>query len=82
MIEAVEFADASPEPDLESLYDELYVVDKTVGWYAVDERSPQPHRGEYGEDAPELAKELAESGAAHAEEDEEGEVQTREGVRN
>jgi pyruvate dehydrogenase E1 component alpha subunit len=80
--EAVEFADASPEPDLESLYDELYVVDKTVGWYAVDERSPQPHRGEYGEDAPELAKELAESGAAHAEEDEEGEVQTREGVRN
>ena len=48
----------------------------------MDERSPQPHRGEYGEDAPELAKELAESGAAHAEEDEEGEVQTREGVRN
>ncbi|MFA9400444.1 MAG: pyruvate dehydrogenase (acetyl-transferring) E1 component subunit alpha [Acidobacteriota bacterium] len=82
VIEAVEFADASPEPDLESLYDELYVVDKTGGWYAVDERSPQPHRGEYGEDAPELAKELAESGAAHAEEDEEGEVQTREGVRN
>ena len=32
--------------------------------------------------SPELARELAESGAAHAEEDEEREVQTREGVRN
>jgi pyruvate dehydrogenase E1 component subunit alpha len=79
---AVEFADESPEPPLETLYDELYVVGETMGWYAVDERSPEPHRGEFGEDAPDVAKELAESGAAHAEEDEDHEVQTREGVRN
>ncbi len=77
---AVEFADASPEPSLESLYDELYVVSETMGWYAVDERSPEPHRGEYGEDAPALAKELAESGAAHAEDEQE--EQSRPGVRS
>lgn len=77
---AVEFADASPEPPLESLYDELYVVSETMGWYAVDERSPEPHRGEYGEDAPALAKELAESGAAYAEEEQE--EQSRPGVRS
>lgn len=77
---SVEFADASPEPALESLYEELYVVSETMGWYAVDERSPEPHRGEYGEDAPDLAKELAESGAAHA--DEEQEEQSRPGVRS
>ncbi len=75
---AVEFADNSPEPALETLYDELYVVGETMGWYAVDERSPEPHRGEYGEDAPDVAKELAESGAEHATEEEE---QTRPGVR-
>ena len=41
---AVEFADASPEPPLDSLYDHLYVVGEQVpGWYAVDERSPDPH---------------------------------------
>lgn len=77
--EAVEFADESPEPALESLYEELYVVSETMGWYAVDERSPEPHRGELGEDAPEVARSLAESGAAHA--DEEHERQSREGVR-
>ncbi len=77
---SVEFADASPEPSLESLYDELYVVSETMGWYAVDERSPEPHRGEFGEDAPALAKELAESGAAHA--DDEQEEQSRPGVRS
>jgi pyruvate dehydrogenase E1 component alpha subunit len=76
--ESVEFADASPEPPLETLYDELYVVGETMGWYAVDERSPEPHRGEYGQDAPDLAKELAESGADHAETQE---PQTRPGVR-
>lgn len=75
---AVVFADESPEPSLESLYDELYVVGETMGWYAVDERSPEPHRGEYGEDAPALAKELAESGAEYAAEEED---QTRPGVR-
>ncbi len=76
---AVEFADNSPEPPLETLYDELYVVGETMGWYAVDERSPEPHRGEFGEDAPEVAKELAESGAEHADSDEE---QSRPGVRS
>ena len=75
---AVEFADASPEPSLESLYDELYVVGETMGWYAVDERSPEPHRGEYGEDAPDVAKQLAESGAEYADDHED---QTRPGVR-
>src|SRR5215475_116499 len=36
--EAVEFADASPEPALDSLYESLYVLDSDAGWYAVDER--------------------------------------------
>ncbi len=80
VIKAVEFADNSPEPSLESLYDELYVVGETMGWYAVDERSPEPHRGEYGKDAPALAKELAESGAEYSGDDED-EDQTRPGVR-
>lgn len=77
---AVEFADNSEEPPLETLYDELYVVGETMGWYAVDERSPEPHRGEYGEDAPDVAKELAESGAGHASSDDA--EQPRRGVRN
>lgn len=77
---SVEFADASPEPPLETLYDGLYVVGETMGWYAVDERSPEPHRGEYGEDAPQVAKDLAESGADHVDEDEE--EHPRPGVRN
>lgn len=76
---AVKFADESPEPKLESLYEELYVVSETMGWYSVDERSPEPHRGELGEEAPEVARDLAESGAAHA--DETRERQSREGVR-
>ena len=64
---AVEFADASPEPALDSLYENLYVVDSDAGWYAVDERSPEPHRGEREEEAmPEAARELAEAGAAYA----------------
>ena len=48
VLDAVEFADASPEPPLESLYDHLYVVgDQVPGWYAVDERTPRaaPRRG-------------------------------------
>lgn len=77
---AVEFANDSPEPPLESLYDELYVVSETMGWYAVDERSPEPHRGEFGQEAPAHAKELAEAGAAYAEEEREEDV-TRPGVR-
>jgi pyruvate dehydrogenase E1 component alpha subunit len=67
--EAVEFADSSPEPALESLYDNVYVLgDQVQGWYSVDERTPEVHRGE---DEPELGKrgvaqELAEAGAAYA----------------
>jgi pyruvate dehydrogenase E1 component alpha subunit len=45
--EAVAFADASPFPPPESLYDDIYVLGGQVqGWYSVDERTPTPHRGE------------------------------------
>jgi pyruvate dehydrogenase E1 component alpha subunit len=64
--EAVEFADASPEPALDTLYENLYVLDSAAGWYAVDERSPQPHRGEHEDRMPDAARELAEAGAAYA----------------
>jgi pyruvate dehydrogenase E1 component alpha subunit len=69
VVEAVEFADASPEPPLETMYEHLYVFgDQVRGWYAVDERTPEAHRGE---DERELgaegeARELAEAGAAYA----------------
>jgi pyruvate dehydrogenase E1 component subunit alpha len=63
---AVQFAEASPEPALDTLYENLYVLDGE-GWYAVDERSPVPHRGEREEESmPEAARELAEAGAAYA----------------
>ncbi len=67
--EAVAFADESPAPALESLYDNVYVLgDQVQGWYSVDERTPEVHRGE---DEPEVgrrgvAQELAEAGAAYA----------------
>ena len=65
---AVEFADESPEPPLESLYENLYVVgDQVPGWYAVDERTPEPHPGELehevGKQGP--IRDLAEAGAAY-----------------
>ncbi len=65
---AVEFADNSPEPPLESLYDNLYVIsDNVPGWYAVDERTPEPHPGELehevGKQGP--IRDLAEAGAAY-----------------
>ncbi len=64
--EAAEFADASPEPPLESLYDHLYVDSETLpGWYAVDERTPDTHAGEDERDASDRARELAEKGAAY-----------------
>jgi pyruvate dehydrogenase E1 component alpha subunit len=63
--EAVEFGDASPEPALDTLYENLYVIEGS-GWYAVDERSPEPHRGEEEGSMPEAARELAEAGAAYA----------------
>jgi pyruvate dehydrogenase E1 component subunit alpha len=66
VLEAVEFADASPEPALDTLYESLYVVDSDAAWYAVDERSPEPHRGEREEAMPDAARELAEAGAAYA----------------
>ncbi|MFL5886325.1 MAG: pyruvate dehydrogenase (acetyl-transferring) E1 component subunit alpha [Thermoleophilaceae bacterium] len=65
--EAVEFADASPFPELDSLYDDMYVYgDQVKGWYAVDERSPEVHRGEEEREAGKLPHELAEAGAAYA----------------
>jgi pyruvate dehydrogenase E1 component alpha subunit len=67
---AVEFADNSPEPPLDSLYDHLYVLgDQVPGWYGVDERSPDSHAAEEERKASERAHELAERGAAYAEED-------------
>jgi pyruvate dehydrogenase E1 component alpha subunit len=63
---AVRFADESPEPALDSLYEHLYVVSETMGWYAVDERSPDPHPGERESEASDRAKRLAEAGAAYA----------------
>jgi pyruvate dehydrogenase E1 component alpha subunit len=65
--EAVEFADSSPFPDLDSLYDDMYVYGEQVkGWYSVDERSPEVHRGEDEREAGKVPHELAEAGAAYA----------------
>jgi|tagenome__1003787_1003787.scaffolds.fasta_scaffold20972457_3 pyruvate dehydrogenase E1 component alpha subunit len=65
--EAVEFADNSPFPELDSLYDDIYVYGEQVhGWYAVDERSPEVHRGEEERDAGDVPHRLAEAGAAYA----------------
>lgn len=66
---AVEFADASPEPPLESLYDHLYVLgDQMSGWVAVDERTPETHPGELEHEvgAEGEIRKLAEAGAAYA----------------
>jgi pyruvate dehydrogenase E1 component alpha subunit len=44
---AVRFADESPFPPPESLYDHIYVLgDQVGGWYSVDERAAGVHRGE------------------------------------
>jgi pyruvate dehydrogenase E1 component alpha subunit len=65
--EAVRFADESPFPDLDSLYDNVYVVDSDVpAWWTVDERSPEVHRGEQEREAGKIPHELAEAGAAYA----------------
>jgi pyruvate dehydrogenase E1 component alpha subunit len=66
VLAAVEFADASAEPPLDTLYENLYVLDSESAWYAVDERSPEPHRGEDEGEMPDAARELAEAGAAYA----------------
>jgi pyruvate dehydrogenase E1 component alpha subunit len=75
--EAVAFAEQSPEPALESLYENIYVLgDQVQGWYSVDERTPEVHRGEDERviGARGVAHELAEAGAAYAGA---GEVQKR-----
>jgi pyruvate dehydrogenase E1 component alpha subunit len=65
--EAVKFADNSPFPDLDSLYDDIYVFNEDVpAWWTVDERSPEVHRGEREREAGEVPHELAEKGAAYA----------------
>jgi pyruvate dehydrogenase E1 component alpha subunit len=67
--ESVQFADNSPFPELDSLYDDLYVFGEQVKsrpWWSVDERSPEPHRGEEEREAGRLPHELAEAGAAYA----------------
>ena len=70
VVAAVEFADNSPEPPLDSLYDHLYVYgDQVPGWYGVDERSPDSHPAEEERKAGERARDLAERGAAYAEEE-------------
>jgi pyruvate dehydrogenase E1 component alpha subunit len=66
VVAAVEFAEASPEPALDTMYENLYALEDPGGWYAVDERSPEPHRGEREDRMPEAARELAEAGAAYA----------------
>ena len=67
VVAAVEFADNSPEPPLDTLYDHLYVVgDQVPGWYAVDERAPTPFAGEReGVHLEGEARRLAEAGAAY-----------------
>src|SRR5215211_3845060 len=66
--EAVQFADNSPFPELDSLYDDIYVLgeNRAPAWWSVDERSPEVHRGEEEREAGELPHELAEKGAAYA----------------
>jgi pyruvate dehydrogenase E1 component alpha subunit len=65
--EAVKFADGSPFPDLDSLYDDIYVFDSDVpAWWTVDERSPEVHRGEHERQSGEVPHRLAEQGAAYA----------------
>jgi TPP-dependent pyruvate/acetoin dehydrogenase alpha subunit len=68
VVSAVEFADSSPEPELESLYEDLYVLgDQIRGWYSVDERTPDIHAGENERrlGASGRIRELAEAGAAY-----------------
>jgi pyruvate dehydrogenase E1 component alpha subunit len=71
VLDAVEFADNSPEPPLDSLYDHLYVLgDQVPGWYGIDERSPDSHAAEEERAASERARDLAERGAEYAEDEE------------
>ncbi len=69
--EAVQFAEESPFPDLASLYDDVYVIGEQVRrpYWSTDVRSPDTHRGEEERDAGEVARELAEAGAAYEEDE-------------
>ena len=69
--EAVRFADGSPLPELDSLYDDLYVYGdqlqgRPAAWWTLDERSPDIHRGEAERESGEVAHGLAEAAAAYA----------------
>jgi pyruvate dehydrogenase E1 component alpha subunit len=74
--EAVEFADASPHPDLDSLYDDIYVMGDQVSesWFSTDVRSPDTHRGEHEREAGDVARELAEAGSLHEPEEDDDEM--------
>ena len=50
---AVEFADASPEPPLDTLYDNLYVLGEPRGLVRGRRAQPEPHRGEREREAAE-----------------------------
>ena len=65
--EAVEFADEAALPDLASLYDDVYVIGEQVRdpYWSTDVRSPDTHRGEREREAGDVARELAEAGAAY-----------------
>jgi pyruvate dehydrogenase E1 component alpha subunit len=65
--DSVKFADRSPFPELDALYDDVYVfTDEAPAWWTVDERSPEVHRGEREREAGDVPHELAEKGAAYA----------------
>ena len=66
--EAVEFATNSPFPELDALYDDLYAYSgDEPGWYVVDQRAPETHKGEELKTSSSNAmRELAEAGAAYA----------------
>ncbi len=75
---AVAFADASPHPSPNALYEDIYVLgDQVRGWYSVDERTPTPHRGEDEHamdraDLPQSAEHSATGNTAPKSDDDEG----------
>ncbi len=67
---AVEFAEQAAFPELDTLYDDVYVLgDQVRGWYSVDVRGPGAVKGEEIASAPQL-QELAQAGAAHGDDEE------------
>jgi len=82
--DAVTFADQSPFPGLDTLYEDLYVMgDQVKGWWVLDERSPEGHRGEEemrSQDSD--AYGLAEAGAGYAREGSAEERESRGGEEN